>query len=384
MSTFPPGLSRSWAGAALGMALLTGAPGRAIILPESKDADDNARLEAQSHQEAARHAWVVGLAVRKQGGFGFGTSVYLGESQDGKKAQFLSAAHLFMDDPVRADRKEPISVTLHFGPQMPALARDLPPLAAQWVRLHPDFDYVDCMGLDQWGEPMPARNKVHDLAIVELDIASVLDFRGKMAACGVRPAILYDGVGYAKPLLEAEIVGYGGYGTQSGPAAANRLKIHQGQTLVTYGGWLGEPACFRQWTRISAECMEEMRSGTFGKVHQFVPDFKEILARNADDGSEVRVKSYRRQARTGCGDSGGPLLFNSKDKVMKVAGIASHTRAVKLCVDGQARLFWMDVWMPVKDHLKWILDVRQGLPDSGRVLVFGAAKAAAAAAAGNP
>lgn|GEM_PF-1989457 len=36
------------------------------------------------------------------------------------------------------------------------------------------------------------------------------------------------------------------------------------------------------------------------------------------------------------------------------------------------QLFWMDVWMPVKDHLKWILGVRQGLPDPGRVIEFGA------------
>jgi hypothetical protein len=296
------------------------------------------------------------------------TGVYLGESSDGARGLVLTAAHPFLDDPDGGtNRPQRLRLFFHQG-SSPAKAGTFIQVAARRAVIHPDCRY------HRYDKPYAGTTLTteksmidRDLAIVEFDAPSSRD---RLAKARVQPVDLYDGTGYRRPLLEAEIVGFGLFGFSSSPALADRFKPYAGRTRVTYGEWRGSRG-FLHWSppRVGAPRMDpDPRVNTL----QFALVEEPTHALNPFDKSPIAIHSHPEQALFAHGDSGGPLLFQSQGK-LRVAGISSGFYGEFLFLGSALRPFHLQIWEPVKDSLEWIRAVVDGTPDaSSRVVELGA------------
>jgi hypothetical protein len=124
---------------------------------------------------------------------------------------------------------------------------------------------------------------------------------------------------------------------------------------------------------------------------QFQPVAKETAYLAPDFKTRFTVLSHEQQAMAAPGDSGGPLIFQSKGD--KVAGIYSRIK-IDLCTlpggDGRLAQMLLMTFEPVKDHLPWIRAVQAGELGKSRVVDLAeeadlpaGAEAAPAASAGT-
>lgn len=205
------------------------------------------------------------------------------------------------------------------------------------------------------GKILTLRLRHNDLAIIEFDAAGC---REALESRGIKPARLYDGVGYTKPGLEAQIAGFGAFGTNRDPDPQNLLRIHAANTRVTFETWKDRPG-FWSWIPLLDEGKETfIRGENQGLMFAPVPAPTEYLR---IDETRVLLETHKNQATIMEGDSGGPLFFNTKAG-LSLAGIASEVMAEPL-VDIMARkgvLAVAQYWTPVKENLPWIRSVMAG------------------------
>ncbi len=336
------------------------APAHAIIIQAGADPEATAALQARAHKMGARHTCVVGiLCTDTHEAQTTATGVYLGLSDDGKKGLVLTAGHT--GDKLPKPLKE---IVISFGPAM--RSEEAINIFANRKVVHPADPHA------------PGASK--DLAILEFDAAIGGEALEKM---GVKPAVLYQGTGYRKPLLEGEIAGFGLFGTHASPVSHRLFTIHGGKTRVTFEEWMGRTG-FLHMSRVSDQLV---KSGAAKGGHpnrlQFAMTHEESEVRHLDGARPLRFRSHPDQALITEGDSGGPLFFNTKEG-LKVAGIASRVGIEPLAWSGGEDLFIHQFWEPVMDAVKWIAAVKAGATDTSRIIEPGTAKAEAAPALSAP
>jgi len=343
----------------LGLALLP--PAQAVVIRGGATAEEDRALEARSHQAGVRLTSMVGITVpcAESPLPALGTGVYLGTSADGRRGLVLTAAHLFADLGEGAGLA--VGTVVHVGPALDPFAAGVSTqLQVTRVRVHPRFKFhQDFTSRDAEGRPRPTVMNTCDLALLEFDAAA---YGAILLKAGVTAAALYDGTGFTKPLLEAEVAGFGAFGTRTSPTVHNAFKVHAGNTRVSHGTWRGRTG-FLHLSPLSASGLAALSSADpRANVYQFEWVGTPLRAFSPADRSPLRVQSHPNQALPASGDSGGPLFFNTKTG-LKVAGIYSQYLAEPLLMDGlvdACKPFVLQVWEPVMEHLPWIQEVRGG------------------------
>jgi hypothetical protein len=343
-------------------------PAEAVVFRAGEAKDAATEREAKAHQLGKAHPAVAALQIIPAD-FGqacAGTGTYLGTDEDGQRGYLLTAAHLFLDGPKPTPREQLLAVDITFDPA-PAEAKE--PLRIPATRVIVCDRYLprtDLSQKDALGRGIPMRMKANDLALVEF---SAKDHGAALAKLRVKPMALYQGTGYARPLLEAQLAGFGSFGTDRCAKLDRAKRIHGGFTRVTYGSRRGQ-ADFHVWLPYSEEGLK--RAGDpdqDANIYQTAPvpaqrTYLDLLA-----GTEVAVRSHPDQAVFAAGDSGGPLLFLNKGE-LKVAGVASQSLGEHL-LDPRTEQwipFLHQTYAPVMDHAGWVQAVMKGEPGKSQVL----------------
>ena len=247
-------------------------------------------------------------------------------------------------------------------------------MQAKRVDLHPDYKKgsIDFKYYSHAGAlPTNAEVQRTDLAILEFPMDSVT--AKNLESLGVHPATIYDGTGFKKPLIAAQIVGFGSFGTsQSGQLTnQNEYKVYSGYTRVTYGAYLGRVG-FYHWSPFTADGLKLFDSDSLDasmNPDQFSLHPMAMEYFDPDSKTRVHVQSHPSQALFSGGDSGSPLFFQAANG-LRVAGIASTSGASELInpSDRSEKMFIRQMWEPLKEQLPWIEDIQRG--DRGSSLVW--------------
>jgi hypothetical protein len=357
-------------GWALGLAALT--PARAIVIQAGSDAAQDEALEAASCKAGAKLKGVVGLQVlrSKSGEASAATGVYIGTSADGRRGLILTAAHPFQRGPELGPQHPVEKVVIHFGPMINP--EPLPGglhVPVQRILLHPEFKYYnDYIYFDDGDEPEAVPMIGHDLAILEFDAAA---FLGPLDKAGVTAIPIYEGTGYReKPLLEAQIVGFGWFGTSTSLKLERTPIVHSGHTWVTHGEYRGSTG-FMHWSPMTETGYAlSTTKEPDANISQFVEPKAPVKALHPVHDTPLPMRHHPQQAMGAKGDSGGPLLFQSKGS-LRVAGIYSSTSTDLLNLgDDTFAPFLLQFWESVPDHAAWVNGVREGTTGGAHVLVM--------------
>lgn len=98
-----------------------------------------------------------------------------------------------------------------------------------------------------------------------------------------------------------------------------------------------------------------------------------VVYQNPHELNDVHVSSHGSQTMFANGDSGGPLLFKTKDG-LAVAGLIAGTSNGFLLnkATGELEHAIVQRFEPLMDKLAWIRNVLVGIPGTERILVPGA------------
>jgi hypothetical protein len=351
-------------------ALVPGAARATVILAGKTKEEDVAR-ERASREAGKKHRFMVGVAVGTDGDTR-GSAVFLGFSKDGQTGFVLTVAHGFIkgEAPTQKERTQP--VTLYFGPSI-SRSEDVLEVPGLRVIVHPGYaTRSDTKG--KGDRPIVG----DDVALVFFDASRV---KAALDRLGVKAAALYDGQGFKRPLLEAEIVGYGLFGTNESPWLDEcGRKVHAGRTLVSFGKFQGRTV-FQTWCPYTRDGYKAaVGTGEFmTNRYQFAlaPRLIEIV--NPYDKTVIRIQTHEDHAVGTPGDSGGPLVLNTSRGLM-VAGLYSISYKGIRILDGLGgdERYLLGLYEPVMGHRAWIQAVQEGQLGKSIVLCEadqGAAKA---------
>ena len=346
----------------LGMVFSGAVPAHATIHQAGANAEADALLEKAAHAAGAKHPAVVGLYMLGNDSWpplGTGSGVYIGTTRDGKKGLILTAAHLFPYDPERPSVLPCRSIMLAFGPDLPSSYA----LPAARVLLHPGFTQVHPGG--------PATECSNDMAILEFDLAPKAE---GLTAREVTPATLCDGSeDLSNVSMEAEMVGFGAFGTTKNLNFPRNVRVHSGQTLVTYCKYYGNNLLMN-WAPMSDEALEEYSTGDRDPklLNRFKSTSSRLGVRLSPEAKPYIIQTHPHHSVPAQGDSGGPLFIRTPAGAAKVAGISSRTENFLLSLSGGGSSAPMriiaSIWEPVVDHLAWIERVRDGVFEGTWVL----------------
>jgi hypothetical protein len=362
------------------LGLAVGFPARAIVV-RAGQADQARRAGAEQHA-------VVGLLIEyplrqpepltAATEWGVGTGVYLGRTPDGK-GWILTAAHLFAGDGTREAVPAPIRVLLAPGELPdPNTLSPLPPLVeAKRVWIHSEFRYFDEKNPGR--RPQFNRNLKNDLALVECEASTLLNAPDGQ---GLSAATFYEGSEFqTRPMLEAEIAGYGLSGTQEDAELARPGRRHAGSTYVSHGEWM-ERTAFIHGSALGADTLRAVAALRLGHTQANLNRFllgeaETTMYVPLDPGEEpmpslpIRLQpSHPNQAVIAAGDSGGPLfLAGGTGRERQLAGIASCFEITRL-VAMPGRPLWdaqcclLEIWEPIMGHVPWIRSIQERLPEA--------------------
>jgi hypothetical protein len=176
---------------------------------------------------------------------------------------------------------------------------------------------------------------------------------------GIAPAKLRAEHESKTPMVEAELVGFGRFGTHACRTLASPRRVHSGNTWVTPGIVTGRTVLLH-------------RSPVFtdgegkGQVYFGFDRIEDVLTIiDPETGARTGLRSHQNQALGAPGDSGGPLFFNTSEG-LEVAGIYSGCmlQLVALADAEVDEMVNTQVWEPVAIHLPWIQSYREGSPES--------------------
>jgi len=325
--------------ARLALSLLNALPMGAVVIQGGATPSEAARLEAEAHAAGLKHTFVLGIVAVRPAGAGsdriLATGVYFGPSADRRKGFVLTSAHPFA--PL------PRSTTLAFGASIGALT-----LPVTRIVVHPHASPEPWV-LDP------------DLAILEFDFGPA---QARLTEAGITPAALYDAEAFeppaAAPFLEAEVAGFGRFGTHGEPALTLGGAVHGGKVRVIHERRRGR-------TKYWHGSLVPPPSAD-GPAH-FIPVGQPL--RLTLEGPETAwLHSHPQEALPVPGDSGGPLIFQTADGP-RVAGICSGSTLRPLAsgpVQG-ARTARLSFWEPIAAELDWIRGVTGSASGAGPLSV---------------
>ena len=357
--------NRSWTVVlATAAAVLAPVPGHAVVIKAGSSPEEDARLEAESHEAGKKQKSVVGILTGFVGEPANGFSgVYLGLAKDGRTGLVLTCGHGFPDVKGRATPQEGEQWVITFGPRRTQRHSDgaIRVLGTR-VTLHPAYakpgvDWKVCEGI-RCG--ILRGYSVNDLAILEFNAERVKE---GLERAGVEPALVFeDSSGFSGSLMEGQFFGFGTFGTQTSPGLENpEGRIHSGHTYVSYQSHRGRTA-FISWNpQASGDAPPSLLSGDQrnGLSFSLVDTETEFL--NPGDAKGTKVRSHPDQALHSPGDSGGPLFFKTDDG-LRLAGIITSSTMEELVepkTKTQAR-FHCQFFEPVMPNLKWIRAIQEG------------------------
>jgi hypothetical protein len=347
------------------LALLGSAPANALVVKAGPTPQDDLQREARAHQAGTGLTFMVGVFIALEGTgtvSGNGASgVYLGASPDKATGYVLTSAHSFVN---RQDATKTLpmkGVYLAFGPTMSKDAATAIVRASR-VLVHPDFGQKSVSVLGGTRTIF-----AHDVAIVEFAGADAIK---RIEALGRTGATFYEGKGYlSKPDLEAMIAGYGVFGTQASPTLANPLnRVYAGHTRVTHTTFNGHTGFFH----FGLHADKPLPPGDDVNWTMFKTLETASIYQNPHELSDVSVSTHTRQTMFANGDSGGPLLFQTKHG-LAVAGLIAGTSNGFLLnkATGEREHAIVQRFEPIMDKLTWIRNVLLGIPGTERILVPG-------------
>lgn len=345
-------------------------PAGATIVLAGATPEATARHKALAHEEGKQLKAVVGLRIQKDtwpAKLAVGaTGVYLGPAKDGRTGLVLTSAHQWFYEAVPGKAGQLDIVVITFGPKnTAALAAGSSIAFARRVVIHPDHRKAAAASASYSASSKPGAAELArtDLALVEFELNPML--LRSLEEQGVQPALIYNGTGYKKPLLEGQIAGFGALGTHQSPVLENQAekKIHAGNTRVSHCVLQGK-AGFHHWSPHAAAGLALLEQG--GPDASLNSDqYSLALAAQTylDPVNQlvIQVQSHKKQALFAEGDSGSPLFLNTS-KGLTVAGIASYSCSHFLyCpATGKGVPFIRQMWEPLKENLPWIEAVRDG------------------------
>jgi hypothetical protein len=340
-------------------------PAAALVVKACPTPQEDLEQADKAARAGAKLTFMVGLVTELPGGGGWNTAsgVYLGASADKGTGYVLTCAHAFTGE----DGEKPVAmkrIELAFGPTTTPDEETIFVIGSR-VLLHPDFGV---RAASTWKEnKVLATPKIllNDVAIVEFSGAGVVE---RLEAHGRTAATLYEGTGYlGKPHLEAQIAGYGMFGTQTSTVLANpHGEVYAGNTRVTYMTFGGETGFFH----FGLQAGKPLPPGPKVNFSMFKTLEGVVTYRNPYELTEVRVSTHANQAMISPGDSGGPLLFQTKSG-LAVAGLAARVRRAPLInlATGNVEVGIVEHFEPLMDKLTWIRNVKLGVPGTTGILV---------------
>lgn len=370
---------------ALLLAGLTSLPAPALTIHGGKTLREDMQAGFESSAQALNRREVVGLAILKEtkgAGPGQmpqvdGSGVFLGTDGTGRTGFILSAAHLFCHGDKPTEQEKAQTVHLYFSRQRVPGEGDETPISipATRVLIHPRYLVrVAPESKESKKGEVRAPLRLNDLAILEFDAAQ---HSKALEEAEATPAVLYDGSGYSsKPLLDAQIVGFGRFATHSGSTSLyfHHPRAHSGHTKVTYG-LLEDRNTFFHWSMLNTEWLKSIAEalkvlGSEAPQGNRQPFLLQLEPRQAiwlKDGTKVSFQSHMNQALLDEGDLGGPMFFKSGGS-FKVAGIASSVSQEQLQDGSEVIPTVLQCWEPLMDKLDWIRAVREGTDSQSTVI----------------
>jgi hypothetical protein len=354
-------------GLAAAFAVFAALPAAATIHLAGKTLEETARIQALAHQAGRQRKETVGITYQMAhwpgGQTSRATGVYLGLAEDGRTGLVLTAAHSWIQGASAPGAAQPVIVVLHFGPSNRVLdLEDGLSFLAKRVVLHPDHRAVGACAASSSSEP-PNDLRKADLAMVEFDLPPA--HAEALKHFGVRPARLYQGTGYRKPLLEGLIAGFGLLSTQDLTAWDNQKQrlIHAGHTRVSHRS-IDDRTGFYHWSPLSAQGVALQAKGVQDpdvNADLFALMPKAQTFRDGVTQEDIHVQSHARQALFAQGDSGGPLYFNTSAG-LALAGICSYSCNQVLISQetGEGAMFIRQMWEPLMGLGPWLEAIRRG------------------------
>lgn len=338
------------------LASLLGPSARGVVLPAVRSPEERRQRQAESHQNAARFTYVMGIEVDRGESRGLASGTYLGTTADGRTGFVLTAAHVF-HHPADAgiEAAAGLRARVCFGPApddkgVRATVRE--------VFFHPGYQILSIYeGKD---ESTPSSLHYHnDQIILAFDTAPCRESLAR-----IRPAPLFDGE-WSFAAMPAKILGFGRFGTVGGDSPQLLFRVHLGDTLVAPGDDRGFPV-LQHGTLVDSKAVHKpeghpVPDAGWDPAHYLQiqdPTWCEYLP----DGSLIHLQSHPRQSYLAPGDSGGPLLLEEEGE-WKVAATASSTMSFSTrsaLPDGSCGAV-RDVWHPLRAPERlWIEQVKEG------------------------
>jgi hypothetical protein len=348
-------------------ALVAPVAAQATIIQAGASAEEDIRLEQEAHLAGAKFPCVTAiymLGTKDWPPVTSGTGVFIGSSQDGKKGLILTAAHIFNHSPKEARALGYQRMAMTFGPDLTSFRA----VNAERVFLHPDFTAVALPYFKSTESETAQVTLGHDVAIIQFDLAT---HAKALKDLGITPAVLCEGGEHlGQPSLEAKTAGFGVFGTNQGSLVPQNVRIHAGDTLVSYGNLRGNNL-FMNWSPMSQEASDllDAKAMAPGLLNRFATLDGKVEVREGFTAKPQLLQTHKHHATGASGDSGGPLFIHTPQGP-RVAGIYTrneHCEVVR--VDDGKKLWAMaSLWEPVVDHLSWIQDIRHGLEEKALVL----------------
>lgn len=348
-------------------ALVAPVSAQATIIQAGASLEEDTRLEQDAHLAGAKLPGVT--AIYMLGGRDWppitsGTGVYIGASRDGRKGLILTAAHIFNASPKEARGLAYQRIALSFGPDLTSFQA----VNAERVFLHPDFTSLVPAHFKGTEAEMAQLTFGHDVAIIQFDMGS---YAKVMKDQRVGPAALCEGVDHlTHASLEAITAGFGVFGTNKGNVFPQNVRIHAGDTLVSYGNLRGNNL-FMNWSPMSQDASDLLDAKAMfpGLLNRFATLDAKVEVREVFDLKPQLLQTHKNHAVGAAGDSGGPLFINTPEGP-RVAGIYTRNEHCQvLRVDNGKKLWALaSLWESVVDYLPWIQEIRNGLEERAQVL----------------
>jgi hypothetical protein len=357
----------------ISLALAGQLPARAMIFKAGADAEEDRLREEAAHAAGAKYKCMVRICFGSKDGqvVRSGSGVYLGTGEDGKKGYILTAAHVCAFG-IEELRQAGFDQVLAFAGPVPKEGQGV---AMEKIFINSRFDF----GPGESGKRLPESGRRSpfgrcDIALMRFEVPLNAPVT---TADSLVPAILADGKDHLENTsLEAELVGFGGYGTNQGGPPAWSDRVHAGKTLVAFEGRWGTGALVN-WTPVLPGVLKAYRAGANFRdlMHRFdLVDCRIKAAFPADRDSAQWIQTHPDHAVPAAGDSGGPLFMDTPVGP-KVVGITSRAAGCLLLPEGTEDPVGCigSVWEPVTSHLGWIKALQAGHPAPAWTIEPGAA-----------